>query len=89
MQDVTGDAHDTLDEVLPFGAGNRAGRAEYLHDPRLTSIACFGDGAVTAGSTLGCTGSFGILHRGGLVVLQSDDRLRLGLHGNLEGFFWQ
>ena len=89
MQDLPGDADDTLDEVLPFGVGNCAGRAEYVNGPGLTSITCFGDGGVTAGWTLGCAGSFGILHQGGLVVLQLDDRLRLGLRGNLEGFFWQ
>src|SRR5277367_6452805 len=89
VQDVTGDADDTLDQVLPFGVGNCAGRAEYVNGPGLTSIACFGDGGVTAGWTLGCAGSFGILHQGGLVVLQLDDRLRLGLRGNLESFFWQ
>ncbi len=89
MQDVTGDADDTLDQVLPFGIGNRARGAEDVNSPGLTSITCFGDGGVAAGWMLRCAGSFGILHQGGLVVLQLDDSLRLGLRGNLEGFFWQ
>ena len=89
MRDITGDADDTLDQVLPFGVGNRAGRAEYVNGPGLTSITCFGVGSGAAGWMLCCAGSFGILHQGGLVVLQLDDRLRLGLRGNLEGFFWQ
>src|SRR5665213_987852 len=74
MQDITGDADDTLDQGLPFGVGNCAGRAEYVNGPDLTPITCFGDRGIAAGW---------------LLVLQLDNRMRLGLRGNLEGFFWQ
>src|SRR5665213_3872524 len=89
MQDITGDAGDTLDQGLPFGVGNCAGRAEYVNGPDLTPITCFCDRCIAAGWMLAGAGGFGILHQGGLVVLQLDNRLRLGLRGNLEGFFWQ
>src|SRR5665213_565542 len=89
MQDITGDADDTLDQGLPFGVGNCAGRAEYVNGPDLTPITCFGDRGIAAGWLLAGAGGFGILHQGGLVVLQLDNRMRLGLRGNLEGFFWQ
>ena len=87
MQDIAGDADDALDQGLPFGVGNCVGRAEYVNGPGLTPIACFGGGDIAAGWMLGCAGGFGILYQGGLVVLQLDNRLRLGLRGNLEGFF--
>src|SRR5665213_2869036 len=87
MQDITGDADDTLDQGLPFGVGNCAGRAEYVNGPDLTPITCFGDRGIAAGWLLAGAGGFGILHQGGLVVLQLDNRMRLGLRGNLEGFF--
>src|ERR1017187_2580328 len=89
MQHLTGDADDTLGQVLPFGVGNCAGRAEYVNGSGLTPTACFGDGGVAAGWMLAGAGSFGILHQGGLIVRRLDNRLRLGLRGNLEGFFWQ
>ena len=87
MQDLTGDADDTLDQVLPFGVGNCVGRAEYVNGPGLTPIACFGDGRVTAGWMLRGARTFDIIHQRRLIVLQLDNRLRLGLSYNLEGFF--
>jgi hypothetical protein len=87
VQDVTGDADDTLDQVLPFGVGNCAGCAEYINGPGLTPISCFGDGGLAAGWLLAGAGGFGTLDQGGLIVFQLDNRLRLGLRGNDEGFF--
>ena len=59
MQDITADADDTLDQVIPFGISNCACRTEYVNGPGLTPIACFGDGCVTAGWMLAGVGSFG------------------------------
>jgi len=78
MQDIAGDADDTFDQVLPFGVGNCAGRTEYVNGPDLTPIARFGDGGVAAGRMLAGAGSFSTLDQGGLIILQLDDRLRLG-----------
>src|SRR5208282_2043240 len=89
MQDIAGDADDTLDQGLPFGVGHRAGRAEYVNRPGLMAIARGGDRGVAAGGVLRGADDFGILHQSGLIVLQLDNRLRLGLRGSLEGFFWQ
>jgi len=87
MQHLTSDSDDTLDQMPPFGVGNCAGRAEYANGPGLPPVACFGDGGVAAGRMLTVTSSFGILHQAGLIVLQLDNRLCVGLRGNLEGFF--
>jgi hypothetical protein len=43
MQDIAGDADDTLDQGLPLGAGDSAGRAEDLGRPDFMPIAPGGD----------------------------------------------
>ena len=89
MQDVTGDANDPLDQGLPFGVGHHPVRAENICGPGFMAIARGGDRGVAAGGKEGCAGGFGILQQGGLIVLQLDNDMRLGLRGGLEGFFWQ
>src|SRR5271157_891712 len=89
MQDLTADADDIFDQGLPLGVGHRAGRVEYVNGPGFVPIASGSARGVAAGGVLGGADGFGTLHQGGLIVLQLDDRLRLGLRSGLEGFFWQ
>ena len=87
MQHIAGDANDMLDQGLPLGRGNGAGRAEYLGGPGFMPIAPFGDRRVAAGGTPRSAESFDLLQQGGLVFLQLDDGVGLRLRGGFEGFF--
>jgi hypothetical protein len=87
MQYVTGDADDPLDQGLPFGVGHHLVRAENICGPGLMAIARSGDRGGAAGGKERCAGGFGILQQAGLIDLQLDNGMRLGVRGGLEGSF--
>lgn len=73
MQDITGDAGDGLDQRLPLGSGNGAGRVEDVGCPGFMAVASSGDLSVTAGCVPGGAGGCDILQQSGLIVLQLDE----------------
>jgi len=61
MVDIAGDADDSLDQRLPLGSDNIAGRTEYVGRPGFMPVAPRGDISVTAGGVPGDAGGFDIL----------------------------
>ena len=77
----------SVDERLPLGCGNGAGRAEDVGRPGFVLVAPGADRGVAADGPLGSAGGFDFLQQRGLIVLQLDDEASLHLCGGLRRFF--